>query len=182
VIAATNLRLHLITARRASIAMVVTGPMHFLIAFLFIVVSVRPVPALAQAGTASSCYAFDRAYFTWVSRAQERPQADSTNVLRLLTTSQGRLRSFQTRVRDVQPVPFVVDSLTEIRWQNFSYWMVNDSGFVEIAWRNGLYGPVFQLSVSRDSLHGQVRSATDVYGAEPPPARAWARRIPCPTD
>jgi hypothetical protein len=155
--------------------------MHFLIAFLFLA-SVPSVPAVAQASTSSSCYAFDRPYFTWVNSAHERPHADSTNVLRLLSIRQSRLRVPVIRAQDVQPVPFAVDSLTKLRWERFSYWMINDSGFVEISWRNGLYGPVFHLEVSGDSLYGRVRFTTDVYGAEPPAERASARRIPCPSD
>ena len=156
--------------------------MHLLIALLVFLISIPPVQAAAQATTTSSCYAFDRPYFTWVSGVPERPHADSTNVLRLLTNRQSRLRVPQIRAQDVQPVPFEVDSLTKFRWQRFSYWMVNDSGFVEIAWRNCLYGPVFRLDVSGDSLYGHVRFTADVVGAEPPPERALARRISCPRD
>jgi hypothetical protein len=156
--------------------------MHFLIALLVFLVVMPSVPAVAQASTTSSCYTFDRPYFTWVSRVHERPHADSTSVLRLLSNRQSRLRVPQIRAQDVQPVPFDVDSLTRSRWERFSYWMVNDSGFVEIAWRNGLYGPVFRLDASGDSLNWQVRFTTDVVGAELPPQRALARRITCPKD
>jgi hypothetical protein len=139
---------------------------HFLIACFVVLIFVPSVPAAAQASTRSSCYAFDRPYFTWINADHERPHTDSTHVLRLLSIRQSRLRVPVIRAQDVQPVPFEVDSATKFRWERFSYWMVNDSGLVEISWRNGLYGPVFHLEVSGDSLygravpHGRFRSGT----------------------
>src|SRR5688500_4257774 len=144
--------------------------------------------ARAQDTTAiSGCYRFDRAYFSWVGRLPGRSVVirDSTRVLRLFARSTVQ-HVFRGAGLDVQPIPFLVDSITARRWLGPSYWTFSNvrlfphPTMIDVVWRNGLSGPVFRLSAIRDTLRGQVRFTTDVAGAEPPAQPAWAVRIPCP--
>jgi hypothetical protein len=130
----------------------------------------------------AGCYRFDRAYFGWVGR---RPGelaviSDSTRVLRLVDGSTIAHQLVRGPVLDVVPVPFLADSLTKRRWLRPSHWTILEKTVLNVVWRNGLYGPVFRLTVAGDTLRGQVRFTTDVAGGEPPPERAWAVRIGCP--
>lgn len=134
-----------------------------------------------DARAVSGCYRFDRAYFSWVGR---RPAAravvqDSTAIVRLSDTTALRHVLVSGRVLDLEPLPFVADSSTRRAWLGPSHWRL-DAGVADVVWRNGLYGPVFRLSVHDDTLRGTVRFTTDVAGAEPTPQPAWAVRIPCP--
>lgn len=128
------------------------------------------------------CYQFDRAYFGWVGRRpNERAVVrDSAQVLRLTRESTDHVL-VRGRVMDVLPIPFAADSATARRWLRPSHWGFVDRRTINVVWRNGLYGPVFRLSLEGDTLRGQVRFTTDVVGAEPPPERAWAVRIACPS-
>jgi hypothetical protein len=131
---------------------------------------------------AAGCYRFDRAYFSWVGR---RPNdravvQDSVRVLRLMRESTADHVFVRGRVMDVLPIPFAADSDTARRWLRPSHWGFVDARTINVVWRNGLYGPVFKLMISGDTLRGQVRFTTDVAGAEPPPESAWAVRIACP--
>jgi len=130
----------------------------------------------------SGCYRFDRAYFQWVGRRpnERAVVVDSTRVLRLAPTSVVAHRLVSGSVMDVYAVPFVADSSTTQRWLGPSHWTFVDRTTLNVVWRNGLYGPVFQLSIAGDTLRGQVRFTTDVVGAEPPPERAFAVRMSCP--
>jgi len=141
-----------------------------------------PCSGIAQDTAAiSGCYRFDRAYFSWVGRlpGQKEMVTDSTNVLRLFARSTSHVL-VRGAVLDVQPIPFLADSTTAHRWLRPSNWTIRSSNFIDVVWRNGLYGPVFQLSVLGDTLRGQVRFTTDVAGAEPPAESAWAVRVACP--
>jgi hypothetical protein len=130
----------------------------------------------------SGCYRFDRAYFQWVGRGPNRKTVfrDSTRVLRLAPNAVISHELVRGAVLDVYPVPFVADSSTTRRWLRPSHWTFVDRSTLNIVWRNGLYGPVFRLSIAGDSLYGRVRFTTDVAGAEPRAESAWAVRIPCP--
>jgi hypothetical protein len=139
--------------------------------------------AAAQDTTAlSGCYRFDRAYFKWVGRAPGKSAVvrDSTRDLRLFGRSGMTHWLVNGPALDVQPIPFVADSFTTLRWLGPSHWSISAPYTVNIVWRNGLYGPVFRLAVAGDTLRGQVRFTTDVDGAEPPPEQAWAVRVACP--
>jgi hypothetical protein len=129
----------------------------------------------------SGCYRFDRAYFRWVGRRSDARNVvrDSTDILRLAPNADVS-RPFPTPVLDVYPIPFVADSPTTLRWLRPSYWTFVDPSTVNVVWRNGLYGPVFRLSIVGDSLHGRVRFTTDIVGREPPSEAASAVRIACP--
>jgi hypothetical protein len=132
----------------------------------------------------SGCYRFDRAYFKWVGRRPGDATVirDSADVLRLSPQGLVRHRLLdRSSMLDVHPIPFDADSLTAYRWLGVSHWTFVDSSTLNIAWRNGFYGPVFRLVVSGDSLHGRVRFTTDIAGAEPASEPASAMRIECPT-
>ena len=152
------------------------------LSLLCVVQVVLPRRGLAQDTAAiSGCYRFDRAYFAWVGRLPGKPDVitDSTRVLQLLARST-RHELVEGAVLDVRPIPFVVDSTTARRWLRPSNWTIQRANVIGVAWRNGLYGPVFQLAVLGDTLRGRVWFTTDVVGAEPPPQPAWAVRVACP--
>ena len=134
-----------------------------------------------DARTVSGCYRFDRAYFSWVGRrpAGRAVVRDSTAIVRLSDTTALRHVLVSGRVLDLEPLPFIADSSTRQEWLAPSHWRL-DAGVADVVWRNGLYGPVFRLSVHGDTLRGTVRFTTDVAGAEPPSQPAWAVRLPCP--
>ena len=143
--------------------------------------------ANTQAQTKSAvggCYRFDRAYFGWVGRPPGGGNVviDSARLIRLDSTSHPRPHGTWPPVdaRVVRVPSMLVGPSTTSEWLNMSFWRVTPPDGVELQWRNGLYGPVFRLVVAGDSLRGQVRFTTDVVGAEPPPARAVAVRVPCP--
>jgi hypothetical protein len=72
------------------------------------------------------------------------------------------------------------DSVTMQRWLGPSYWRAVGPDSIAVVWRNGLYGPVFALHFTHDSLVGRVRATTDVAGGEQPSQAARASRIDCP--
>jgi hypothetical protein len=134
------------------------------------------------AAEVSGCYRFDHDYFRWVGRrpGQRTVVRDSTAVIRLLEYTERRRGFGGDSVRDVVPVPFVADSATQADWLDRSYWTVVDSRTVRVAWRNGLFGPVFTLTPAGDTLRGRVRHTTDIVGAERPSEPATAVRVACP--
>lgn len=100
-------------------------------------------------------------------------------MVKMSNTSALKHRGGGSNGLDLEPIPFDADSSMRRRWLDFSYWRMTPNT-VAVVWRNGLYGPVFDLEASRDTLRGTVRFTTDVAGAEPPPQPAWAVRVRCP--
>jgi hypothetical protein len=141
-------------------------------------------PLSAQIDTTTDeCYRFDRRYFSWVGRAPGGGAVfvDSNAVIKLASAAHpgGPFRN-RPGARVLVPPAMNVDSLSVRRWLGPSHWRILAPDSVEIVWRNGLYGPVFRMRVSGDTLEGRVRFTTDVRGGEPPPQPAMALRVPCP--
>jgi hypothetical protein len=158
--------------------------MRLFITCLVFSASVAPVGSLSaqDVTTISGCYEFDRIYFFWFSRAlQGGMRTDSSRVLHLLATTDDARRSGETRVFEVRPVPFTVDSFTLRRWGRTSYWSVDTQGVVEVSWREGTFGPAFRLTAVGDTLRGQVQQMPGLLsGWQSPPEDAWAVRTRCP--
>jgi hypothetical protein len=135
------------------------------------------------------CFQFDRAYFHWVGRrpGNDRISVDSAAVLQFSTGQHLPHPLRREGTHPVLPLPIVTDSTTRARWLGPSHWRSDGEGAVVVVWRNGLYGPVFELRVRGDTLAGSVRQTTD--SGEPVgdllrelfPGRARAIRVPCPS-
>ena len=151
----------------------IRGIMVFLTLIMLPTVLLGQTPAHGDA-----CYEFDRRYFHWVGRPPGGGDVfrDSTAIIGLLP---------ETHVHDsaafaVVPPSMEADSFTVRRWRRQSRWSYLGADSLFLVWRNGLYGPVFRLSIGSDSLLGEVRFTTDMAGAERQPESASAVRMICP--
>jgi len=109
---------------------------------------------------------------------------DSTAIVMLSPNPHKRNRlpgSFPPGARTLILPAMQVDSMERYRWLDFSYWHVVPGDTLELAWRNGLHGPVFLLEVRGDTLQGRVRFTTDIVGREPRQEDARALRVACPS-
>jgi hypothetical protein len=127
------------------------------------------------------CYRFSHSYFDWLSDNPIRP--DSSDVIELLadpnteTAKSGGVPMFGVRV------PAMRDGAESDRRRRFSFWQPSAPSSIRLEWRNGFYGPVFDLDIRGDSLIGSLTQTTDVISWDPPVRQAArAARVRCPQD
>jgi hypothetical protein len=135
-----------------------------------------PLPRLSQPRI-PGCYHFSHSYFGWLSDNPIRP--DSSDVIELLadpnteTARSGGV--FGVRV------PAMPDVAESARRRRFSFWQSSAANSIRLEWRNGFYGPVFDLQIQGDSLVGSLEQTTDVRSMDPPIRQAArAARVRCP--
>jgi hypothetical protein len=131
-----------------------------------------------------ACFLFDKPYFSAVTGFGNAVKNTATATIRLDTESAPPFgASTRSDMLGVTPIPFPVDSFTSRQWRSMSGWRRTASDSVGITWRNGLYGPVFTLKQSGDSLIGTVLHTTDriVDGkwVTSGPFAARAKRVRC---
>ena len=126
--------------------------------------------AFGQTREADACFKFVRPYFT---TARANGGVNATAVV--------RLANFNVAKEGSVAAPALHPSSGEaIHLARFSGWKYVAGDSVEVAWRNGFYGPVFRGEMRGDSLLGYVRHTTD-DGLEPPAEQTRALRVTCPT-
>ena len=137
----------------------------------------EPPPSVRQI---AGCYRFDRAYFISIrfDSATHRASFDSTAMLRLFEFA--TLSVAGPRAMLVVPIPPPRDSAERRGWLQMSSWRELSPDSIQIAWRNGRFGPVFRMRHADSVLSGSVIQTTDLVGADLQRAPATAARITCP--
>jgi hypothetical protein len=143
----------------------------------------RTVAPRAPVRGLAGCWRFDREYFSVIGRhpATGAPVSVRTADLELLAEAPPPdVFPHDQSKSAVRPIPFVVDTMTHRRWMARSGWDMLGADSVTVSWYNGLYGPIFRLAVTGDSMRGVTRHLSDVVGTPVKWNPAGAVRIDCP--